>query len=556
MSEMNQIQKNLYQLLLELDEIFKKYDITYILAAGAMLGSVRNRRFMPWDDDIDLYITRDNWNKLVHVLETEENVLPEGRSFVYKENTPYYCNPLPRYVNLNTTTIYVSQSLPAKSCGNQIEFFIFNPMPVGEEAKKEYMDLLHVYTELLSPYFVVNKETSLEDWERHHELYEHYCRRIEKEGEEKVLKELEDTITQYPPEGSEYYMMTWGIRNHIYASHHFQLEPEMGKFEDGEFPLGYKPEGFLRGAYGDSWMYIPEYEEQIFHNAVRNDYLPFEEYTKRYLPKINRETVFEKFKINKRNNAGVFGRQRKIDMLIAKEKIRVGSVHVLKDLEGKEDYLRSLLEDRNYDELSKEFESFISLQKTKDALFFKILVPISDKNLATYLFSLIGQGKYYNVSKFLNARAAQEKPLNDELIQIQDIVKACHDISVARYDEKDINLVQELVDKYESEYPDLIDIYRAKIWILENRANSADDYKKIDELCSHVLSLYPFDGETMAYQAQAKSECGDKDGAMELYRKSVDNTRNGLIWQKVEDESGISRMDMEAELIEVLNNEN
>ena len=42
---------------------------------------------------------------------------------------------------------------------------------------------------------------------------------------------------------------------------------------------------------------------------------------------------------------------------------------------------------------------------------------------------------------------------------------------------------------------------------------------------------------------------------MELYRKSVDNTRNGIIWQKVEDESGISRMDMEAELIAELNNE-
>ena len=553
---MNQIQQNLYQLLLELDEIFKKYDIKYIMAAGAMLGSVRNRRFMPWDDDIDLYITRDNWNKLVHVLETEENVLPEGRSFVYKENTPYYCNPLPRYVNLNTTTIYVSQSLPAKSCGNQIEFFVFNPMPVGEEAEKEYVDLMHLYTELVSPYFVVNKETSLEDWQKHYELYEHYCKRIEKEGEEKVLKELEDTLTQYPPEGCDHYMMTWGIRNHIYKSEHYQLEPEMGKFEDGEFPLGYKPEGFLRGAYGDSWMYIPVYEEQIFHNAVRNDYLPFEEYTKRYLPKINRESVFEKFRINKRNNASVFYRQRKIDMLIAKEKIHVGSFHVLKDLEGKDDYLRSLLEEKKYDELSKEFESFLNLQKTQDALFFNILVPISDKNLATYLFSLIGKGEYYSVNKFLRAREAQEEPLNDEFNEIRNMVNICHDLSVARYDEKDINLVKELIDKYESEYPDLIDIYRAKIWVMENEAESVDDYRKIDELCGHVLSIYPFDGETMAYYAQAKSECGDKDAAMKLYRKSVDNTRNGIIWQKVEDESGISRMDMEAELIEVLNNEN
>ena len=176
---MNPIQKNLFELLVEIDDFCKKHDIEYILAAGAGLGAVRNHHFLPWDDDIDLYISRENWNKLRHILETEENVLPEGRSFIYKENTPYYCNPLPRYVNTETTTIYVSQSLPAKSCGHQIEFFIFNPMPLGEKAKEEYLDILHVYTELLSPYFVVNKRATLEEWEKHYELYEHYCQRID-----------------------------------------------------------------------------------------------------------------------------------------------------------------------------------------------------------------------------------------------------------------------------------------------------------------------------------------------------------------------------------------
>lgn len=301
MYKLNQIQKNLYQLLVELDEICKKYDIDYLLAGGASLGSIRNRRFMPWDDDIDLFITRDNWNKLRHIIETEENVLPEGRSMVYKENTPYYCNPLPRYVNTETTTIYSSQSLPAKSCGHQIEFFIFNPMPLGEKAKEEYLDILHVYTELLSPYFVVNQRATLEEWEKHYELYEHYCQRIDDEGEEKVLKELEDTLQQYSSKYCDQYCVFWGYNKHVYDKEHFQLESEMGQFEDGIFPLGYHPEGILRSAYGDDWMYIPEYEEQLVHNAVRNDYLPFEEYSNRYLPKINRESIFEKCKINKRN---------------------------------------------------------------------------------------------------------------------------------------------------------------------------------------------------------------------------------------------------------------
>lgn len=68
---MNPIQENLFLLLVEFDELCSKYDIDYILAAGAGLGAVRNHRFLPWDDDIDLYLTRDNWNKLRHVVETD-----------------------------------------------------------------------------------------------------------------------------------------------------------------------------------------------------------------------------------------------------------------------------------------------------------------------------------------------------------------------------------------------------------------------------------------------------------------------------------------------------
>ena len=161
---MNTLQSNLYQLLVEFDELCRKYDVEYLLAAGASLGAVRNRSFMPWDDDIDLYITRDNWNKLRHVLETEENVLPEGRSFVYKENTPYYCNPLPRYVDTTSTNIYISQAFTAKACGQHLELFIFDLIPRDEKEREKYLETLEIYTELLSPYFIVNKNTSLEDW--------------------------------------------------------------------------------------------------------------------------------------------------------------------------------------------------------------------------------------------------------------------------------------------------------------------------------------------------------------------------------------------------------
>ena len=43
---------------------------------------------------------------------------------------------------------------------------------------------------------------------------------------------------------------------------------------------------------------------------------------------------------------------------------------------------------------------------------------------------------------------------------------------------------------------------------------------------------------------------GRKEESNKLYYKALENTRNGLIWQKVEDETGISRIEIERSLIE------
>ncbi|MCQ2737697.1 MAG: LicD family protein [archaeon] len=548
---MNDLQKNLFQLLTEIDDICKKYDIEYYLAGGTALGTVRNHCFLPWDDDIDLYITRDNWNKLRHVLETEENVVPKGRSFIYNENTEYYCNPIPRYVDNTTTAIYKSQALAGKACGQHIELLIMDPIPNDEEERKEYIKLLRLYTELLSPYFIVNKNLPLNEWEKHYKLYKKYCKRVEKEGEKKVLKELEDKLQTFKTEECDTYCMRWGINILMYKKEYYG-KGRVEVFEDKEFPVGEYAEKIFRVAYGDSWMYIPEGDGQIVHDALQDINVPFKEYTNRYLNKVNKESVFEKFKRNKQNNTSVFYNHEKMNMLVAKAKVQIESKKIYKDLKEKEDYLRLLLKNKDYKTLSYEFKEYCELQFDEDVRKYKIIVPISDKNLTTLLLNYIEQGKYYKANKYLNIRKMQDKSITEELIKIENMIKSCRELSIARYDEKDKELVQSLINKYENKYPNLLDIYRSKLWIEEDNAKCIEDYKKIDNSCDKILEMYPFDGEVMAIQAKAKLECNNREEAIELYKKAINNTRNGLIWQKVQYEIGISRIDIERDLIEGL----
>ena len=114
------------ELLRQFIRVCKQLNVNYYLLGGTLLGAVRHQGFIPWDDDIDVGMLREDYDKL---MREGQALLPEGLFLQNHVTDPDYPHNFGKLRNSRTTFVEYSMKDRAMNHGVYIDIFPLDYYP-------------------------------------------------------------------------------------------------------------------------------------------------------------------------------------------------------------------------------------------------------------------------------------------------------------------------------------------------------------------------------------------------------------------------------------------
>ena len=514
----------LYNLLLitELDEMCRRHDVQYYLAGGSVIGVLRHKGFIPWDDDLDIYMTRDNWEKFKAAFDEEA---PAHRELQCSDIDPNYPNVTAKYVSTDTTAVYRNLLTGEFNSGVIIDILILDPVPDNEKDQADYLKSLLAYNEFVNPYYVFAARFEMDN------PYEPLREREREIGHEQLVRELEAEVTKYPETDTCCYALRWGGVPHVFDKSLFGT-PKYVPFEGIYLPVPERAYLYLSQLYGEDWIQIPPHSEEIVHDAVFSIHQSSDVFYREYERFIDAESYVETVTNRKRNRLNAAPHTRLVQNRNQNlEALRL-AMHLKRDDERLG--LRKLYDEGRFEELAEIFEELFSVQCSSRFLgnkfhagfyryFHPIYSDIGDDLLWLAVELLCRRGAVHHPKRMIEARQFNDaSPLTDEVkVQWRNLERIID--AVDSYERGDIARSVRLVEEGLAEKPDWIGFIKFKIYLILKGEIDGD----VESLIEAGMAVAPEDGEWLKFKGDLVRD-SDSDEAMRLYNQAREATDNGF----------------------------
>lgn len=253
------------KILLEVDRICKKHNIPYFLIGGTLIGAVRHQGFIPWDDDIDIGMLRENYDKFIKICESE---LSPDYFLQTKESDPYCALPWAKLQLEGTKKVDESVAFTSTHLGIDIDIFPYDNIPKSSLMQCVHSNICWMLRGIYGfkcGYVILNRENSLKK-----KIGGWLCHGIAILLPKQTASNIVDWHFQY------YNKMDTEMVMNLSSPYDYTRERVRRdvvenliclKFEGDDFPVPKEYHAYLTQVFGD-YMVLPPEDKRVQHAVV------------------------------------------------------------------------------------------------------------------------------------------------------------------------------------------------------------------------------------------------------------------------------------------------
>lgn len=516
---MNDKQKCLLNLLVEFDQICKDNQIEYALAGGSMLGAIRHKGFIPWDDDVDVFVTKKNFDKLKKFF--DENTF-ENRVFVHRWNNKKYPMIIARYYATDNTSLQRATAWDYMPAGQYIDIMIMIPMPKDETKHDKFLEDGGLYVELNNEFYADNIYR-----DRHFMNRYRFWNMVKKVfGKEFVMNHFEKKLFQYDDDTCEYYMISHSVGSLLKYPREVVRDTVYVDFETKKMPVNSNYlESFWYG-YGPDWRKMPPFDERAQHKLFDDYDRPYQVYIDDYMRFIDKDVALEKSRVYK-NCAMEDGAKRKELYTSSYDcKSSLFAIDFLKYLEDIDIDFEDALQRGELRQVYDIFLPYYDMQFSNKVKMWGSFIDIGDEYLYVFCYVLIYfAGEYRNAKKLLGLREGTGRPHNSRLDKLEEVINQIEEL-YHTMDFEDEEALRTYVDSF-SDKDIQVDFCLAEMRLLASEATDGEGIETLYETARRRILQFPNCWDFVGYLAVAYEKKGMPEAAQKTYRLVAEMSNNG-----------------------------